>query len=95
MDNKQDRQFLWKVKDFLNKSPEVQGPKSNSLREAIGQITSLAQPVAVPRNEITQSSSGLKDKVNEVLSGYQNVINRQKPNSIKTSNNITANIFKI
>ncbi len=94
MDNKQDRQFYWKVKDFLNKKPEMTPTKRNSLSETITSITSLAKPVPVPVNEIVNSASDLKNQTTNILSSYQNKIKSQQPKSVNSSNHITANIFR-
>jgi len=96
MDNKQDRQFLWNVKDFLTKSPILKSePKRNSLKDTIRNVTALAQPVAVPVNEIVNQSNSLKNQVTSLLNAHQSNINKQKPNSIKSSNHISANIFNL
>lgn len=99
MDNKQDRQFFWNVKDFLNKKPEAPAKKMNPLKEVINQVTNSPQNVSKPiyevtRDSIVNSSAELKNKVTGVLSSFQKTVNGQKPASDKHSQHITANIFR-
>ena len=96
MDNKQDRQFYWQVKDFLGKKHEPQAAKPPSnLKSTIRQITGMASHVPVPINEIVNSSASVKNQVMNVLSSYQNSVNKQKPITDKSSNHITTNIFRL
>lgn len=100
MDNKQDRQFLWNVKDFLVKTPEVQPKRPSQLKETIKnvmlgspKINSQLQEVA--HKSIINSSSDLKNSTAAMISIHQFDVNNQKPSTTKHSNNITANIFNI
>jgi hypothetical protein len=95
MDNKQNRQFYWQVKDFLNKKQEPVATPPNSLKKTIQNVTNKTTPVPAPINEIVNSSSSLKDQTKNLLSSYQNALNKQKPVSDKSSSHITANIFRI
>lgn len=95
MDNKQDRQFLWNVKDFLQKKPDAPVLKSDSLQNTIRQVTSNIPNVPVPIKEMVNSSSDLKNKVCNKINSYQSTLNNQKPKSIQSSNHITANPFRI
>jgi hypothetical protein len=95
MDNKQNRQFFWNVKDFLNKTPEPVKTKSNPLQQTIKEVTSNISYVAPPVNEMINSSSGLKNTINNKITEYQNLLNKQKPSSVKTIPHITSNPFRI
>lgn len=95
MDNKQDRQFYWQVKDFLGKKHEHVAKPPSSLKSTIREVTSKASPVPAPINEIVNSSASIKDQTMKILSSYQNSVNNQKPINDKSSKNITTNIFKL
>jgi len=95
MDNKQDRQFYWKVKDFMQRSPTPKTPQPNRLQNVIKEVTSNMSPVTPPINEIVNSSSNLKNSVQRTINSYQNSLNKQKPISPKVSNNININPFRI
>ena len=95
MDNKQNRQFFWQVKDFLNKTPDPVKLKSNPIQQVIKEVTSNIPHVAPPVNEMINSSMSLKNDVNGKITAYHNALNKQKPSSIKNSPHITTNPFRI
>jgi len=100
MDNKQDRQFYWQVKDFLQKTPEVPAKKSSPLKNTIRSVINSSQNTNLPLNEIANKqiingSENVKNQVANVLSAQQNKINSQKPKSIAHAKTITTNIFKM
>jgi uncharacterized protein YoxC len=95
MDNKQDRQFYWEVKDFMQKKTNPVTPAPNKLQNTIKEVTSNIPSVSAPVNDMVNSSSQLKNSVNETIQKYQNSLNRQKPQSFKTSANINLNPFRI
>lgn len=96
MDNKQDRQFFWNVKDFLTKShnPVPNSPKS-SVRNTINNVVSIAQPVPVPVNEIVNSSSDTKNSVTRFLSAFGSAKAKQMPQDKTRAKNIITNPFNL
>lgn len=94
MDNKQDRQFFWKVKDFLNGSsnPGQMAP-TNSLKDAASKV--MAANIQTAVNEVKNTSSDIQNQTNKMLNMYSNSVNKQKASSIRNSNNITANLFNL
>ena len=96
MDNKQNRQFFWNVKDFLTKShnPAPVAPRS-SVRDTINKVVSIAPPVPVPVNEIVNSSSDTKNSVTRFLSAFGSAKNKQMPQDKTRAKNITTNPFNL
>ena len=96
MDNKQNRQFFWNVKDFLTKShnPVPVAPRS-SVRDTINKVVSIAPPVPVPVNEIVNSSSDTKNSVSRFLSAFGSAKNKQMPQDKTRAKNITTNPFNL
>ena len=94
MDNKQDRQFFWKVKDFLNTSPNPRPmAQTNSLKDAASKV--MAANIQTAVNEVKNTSSDIQNQTNKMLNLYSNSVNKQKASSIRNSNNITANLFNL
>lgn len=100
MDNKQDRQFYWQVKDFLQKTPKVPAKKSSPLKNTIRSVMNSPHNInsqlnEIANKEIINASGNIKNQVADVLSTQQNKINAQKPKSIAHAKTITTNIFKM
>jgi hypothetical protein len=96
MDNKQNRQFFWNVKDFLSKNNEVKPfvPKSN-IKNTINKVVSATQPVPVPVKEIVNSSQDTKNSVTRFLSAFGSAKAKQLPSDPTRAKNITANPFSL
>lgn len=100
MDNKQDRQFYWQVKDFLQKTPEAPAKKSSPLKNTIKSVIDSPQNTnsslnEIANKEIINASGNVKNQVGSVLSSFQNIVNSQKPKSAAHAKTITTNIFKM
>jgi len=92
MDNKQDRQFYWEVKDFLgnnNQSNSSKVSKPESLKECISKTIikndALYRPSIIPPAPLTED---IISSVNSLLSLNENHIKNN-------SNNITSNMFNL
>jgi hypothetical protein len=92
MDNKQDRQFYWEVKDFLgknNQSNSSKVSKPESLKECISKTIikndALYRPSIIPPAPLTED---IISSVNSLLSLTENHIKH-------SSNNITTNLFNL
>jgi len=96
MDNKQNRQFFWNVKDFLSKNNEVKPfvPKSN-IKNTINKVVSSTPPIPVPVREIVNSSQDTKNSVTRFLSAFGSAKAKQLPNDPTRAKNITANPFSL
>jgi hypothetical protein len=94
MDNKQDRQFFWKVKDFLNTShqPKPMADKT-SLRDAASKI--LASNIKTAVNEVKNTSSDIQSQANQMLNLHAQTVNKQRASTQGHANNITANLFNL
>ena len=95
MDNKQNRQFYWEVKDFLARKQEPASKPTSSLRSTITEVTATAKPVPVPVNEIVNSSKNTKNDVSRFLSAFESLKTKQMPSDPTRSKNITVNPFNI
>lgn len=92
MDNKQDRQFYWEVKDFLgknNQSNSSKVSKPESLKECISKTIikndALYRPSIIPPAPLTED---IISSVNSLLSLNENHIK-------SNSNNTTTNLFNL
>ena len=92
MDNKQDRQFYWEVKDFLgknNQSNSSKVSKPESLKECISKTIikndALYRPSIIPPAPLTED---IISSVNSLLSLNENHIKNN-------SNNITSSMFNL
>jgi hypothetical protein len=92
MDNKQNRQFYWEVKDFLgknNQSNSSKVSKPESLKECISKTIikndALYRPSIIRPAPLTED---IISSVNSLLSLNENHIKRN-------SNNITTNLFNL
>lgn len=94
MDNKENRQFYWEVKQFVNgnhtpKAPEVKKP---SVKDAISGVLS--------ENEVYRQNTFTKNTgTNDVVRSYLNVLGTQEkkndPGTIMFTKNSTFNPFNI
>jgi hypothetical protein len=93
MDNKNNRQFYWEVKDFINnntpKTPEVKKP---SLKDAISNVLS--------ENKIYKTNSFVKDTdSNEIVSSFLQSLSATEKKNIPSialhSKNSTLNPFNL
>ena len=94
MDNKENRQFYWEVKQFINgnhtpKAPEVKKP---SVKDAISGVLS--------ENEVYRQNTFTKNTgTNDVVRSYLNVLGTQEkkndPGTIMFTKNSTFNPFNI
>jgi hypothetical protein len=92
MDNKQDKQFYWEVKDFLGKNHQANSSKVSkpeSLKECISKTImkndALYRPSIIPPAPLTED---IISSVNSLLSLNENHIK-------SNSNNITSNMFNL
>lgn len=94
MDNKQDRQFYWEVKDFMNKNPE--NAKSSTQKPKV--VDSVRQ--VLEQNKIYQQSSfdaksSVVNNVNSQLSAISKSENGYANNSPAYSKNNISNPFQL
>jgi hypothetical protein len=103
MDNKQNRQFYWEVKDFfvgktLNESKKPVN-KPNLLKE-IKSVMDVAKPISEMEKRkallgYSKMSSEVKNKTSNLLNSYSDRMNAEKPFSKGNSANYTTNIFNL
>jgi hypothetical protein len=101
MDNTNNKQFFWQVKDFMTKRHE---PKVNkqptSLQKSVMNVMNGSANVKGPniyeaRNGIVNSSRQAKDSVRHVMNIIQTVNEKQQPISKLYSKNIVSNPFNL
>lgn len=98
MDNKQDRQLYWEVKDFLTRKNQNNVPavKTDTLKEAIQKTISQNSYLYEEKTSNKKTlSNDLVNSVNSLLSMNENAIKKATPDSIGLSPNITTNLFNI
>lgn len=101
MDNTNNKQFLWNVKDFLGKkkTPNVQ-PQPSSLTKAISKVVnspsnSIRPNIYEAKAGIVNSSRETKRSVSTVLNVLDQTMAKQKNSCKAYTNNLTANIFNL
>lgn len=101
MDNNNNKQFYWKVKDFLQKKPDVAPPqKPNSLLGAVNKVMNSSANIRTPniyeaKDGIVSSSRQAKQAASNVLNTFNNAMEKQKASCKGYSNNITSNMFNL
>ena len=103
MDNKQNRQFYWEVKDFfagkaLNESRKPVN-KPNLLKDIKG-VMNVTKPISEMEKRqallgYSKMSGEVKDKTSNLLNSYSNRMNAEKPFSKGNAANYTTNIFNL
>jgi hypothetical protein len=103
MDNKQNRQFYWEVKDFfagkaLNESKKPVN-KPNLLKDIKG-VMGVTKPISEMEKRqallgYSKMSSEVKDRTSSLLNSYTNRMNAEKPFSKGNGANYTTNIFNL
>jgi len=106
MDNKQDRQFYWEVKNFLgrntNSSPKAE-VKKTSLKESIGNVLKSTDYLYTPKNNsqeiyeefVSSIDNRMVKSVNTLLNQHKNVLNEASPDLTGHYENITENLFTL
>jgi hypothetical protein len=103
MDNKQNRQFYWEVKDFfagkaLNESKKSVS-KPNILRDIKNVMNSVKPLSETEKREAfrgySQISNEVKNKTSQMLNAYNEKINVEKPFSKGNAANYTTNLFNL
>jgi hypothetical protein len=100
MDNKQNRQFYWEVKDFLQRKQPEQIRQQSSLYNTVTNIMESRFNKHEPnyyeaRQEIVNSSNNTQKAVLDVLNSYSYKMIFEKPSCKGYSGNITTNFFNI
>ena len=108
MDNKQDKQFYWEVKDFLNKKPSTTQKKAKpeSLKESIQKMLVSQNKLHTPQvltedsnkqmaNELSCFSEDLIKNVNSLLSMNEEAVNKGTPECKAFTPNIVDNMFNL
>ena len=96
MDNKQDRQFFWNVKDFLAKSPQPTPFKPvSAFKDTATKVMTSTPNVAVPVNEIINSSSKTKTMASDLLNAFNNIHSKEVSSNPAHAKNVTTNLFNL
>ena len=94
MDNKQDRNFYWEVKDFMGKAhnPVSPQPKPKSIKESINGV--LNQNAAYKTTNF-QSNITSARHISQAISAVERNNQRGTPDNIGNTKNITSNPFGV
>jgi hypothetical protein len=91
MDNKQDRQLYWEVKDFLNKSFSVQpSPPQPTIADTVKSVLNENKPF---RQSAFSNNTKLIDNAREFVKTYEDLNKKNKPNCVAYTSNKMANPF--
>ena len=106
MDNKQDRQFYWEVKNFLgrntNSLPKTE-VKKTSLKESIGNVLKSTDYLYTPKNNsqeiyeefVSSIDNRMVKSVNTLLDQHKKVLDVASPDLAGHYENITENLFTL
>jgi hypothetical protein len=92
MDNKQNRQFYWEVKQFLNTSPVPFAPKAASLKDSIGSVLKENSPYK--QNNFVKDS-GSVNTAKTTLGNHRKVELANLPSCAAYTKNGNTNPFNI
>ena len=94
MDNKQDRQFYWEVKDFMNKNPEIATP-SNQKSKVVDSVKQILEQNKLYKQSAFDAKSSAVNNVNSQLSAISKSENGYANNSPAYSKNNISNPFQL
>ena len=102
MDNKNNRQYFWEVKQFFNKPQlnEAKKPTTNGILDTVKGVLNSNFNVREPnsfaiREGIRNSSSQIKNMTSDLLNQYGSKRSSEMPNNASQTKNITSNLFNI
>jgi len=105
MDNKQNREFYWEVKDFLGKKPQLNesvNKKPDSLKDSIKKMlvqgNVLHQPILPNKqivNELLSLSENTIRNVSNFIEDSEVEVNKGRTDSKAFTSNITENLFSL
>ena len=94
MDNKQDRQFYWEVKDFMNKNPDIATP-SNQKPKVVDSVKQILEQNKLYKQSGFDAKSSAVNNVNSQLSAISKSENGYANNSPAYSKNNISNPFQL
>ena len=100
MDNNNNKQFFWQVKDFMSKTQPAPKPKQNSLLNNVKNVMNSTANTSKPniyeaKHGIVNSSRETKQAVSNVLNTVKNSMDKQAPSCKAYTNNIISNPFNL
>lgn len=102
MDNKNNRQYFWEVKQFFNKPQlnEAKKPTTNGILDTVKGVLNSNFNVREPnsfaiREGIRNSSSQIKNMTSNLLNQYGSKRSSEMPSNVSQTKNITSNLFNI
>ena len=101
MDNNNNKQFFWQVKDFLGKKQEPNtNSKPSSLASTVKDVMAFGGNANRPniheaRHGIVNSSRHTKQSVSNVLNAHDQKMQAEKASCKAYTNNITSNLFNV
>lgn len=102
MDNKNNRQYFWEVKQFFNKPQlnEAKKPTINGILDTVKGVLNSNFNVREPnsfaiREGIRNSSSQIKNMTSDLLNQYGSKRSSEMPNNASQTKNITSNLFNV
>lgn len=94
MDNKQDRQFYWEVKDFMNKNPEVASP-SNQKPKITDTVKQVLEQNKIYQTSNFNSQSNAVDITRSQLSSIHNSEKGYEKSCVAYTKNNISNPFQL
>jgi hypothetical protein len=102
MDNKNNKQYFWEVKQFFNKPQlnEAKKPTTNGILDTVKGVLNSNFNVREPnsfaiREGIKNSSSQIKNMTSNLLDQYGSKRSAEMPSNVSQPKNITSNLFNI
>jgi hypothetical protein len=104
MDNKQNREFYWEVKDFLGKKTQLNesvSKKPDSLKDSIKKMLVQENPLHTPisNRDMAKSMQQMSSKtINEAIraiNSYQKAVDQETPECKAFTRNLTDNPFSL
>ena len=92
MDNKQDRQLYWEVKQFLTKTPAVPVQKPTTLKDSVNSVLQENKPFR--QNNFSQESTAMQP-TQKMIGAHSNLINANKPSCAAYTKNGNTNPFNL
>jgi hypothetical protein len=93
MDNKQDRQFYWEVKQFMGKTPNVASQENQNSPSLVENIKNVLNKNELYRPSSFNPSISFPNTINQAIGAMEQSKKLGASNSAEHSNNIYGNAF--
>jgi hypothetical protein len=94
MDNKQNRQFYWEVKDFMNKNPNTEAPIAKK-PSVVNSVKSILEQNNVYKQNSFNAKSNTVNTVSQVIKTVSSAEKGYDPSCVAYTKNQDVNGFKL